>query len=110
MLRGYRFEHPRTEASVAVGGWSYLWAGLFGAFYVWRMGFRQYFLKAFAINLSFLVVFIVAWGITTYAVPLFVQGLILCALVPLLIIFQGALMLKMVREGYYRLGWNTQPG
>jgi hypothetical protein len=43
VFRGYRFEHPRNETVIEVGGWSYLWAGLFGAFYVWRLGFGRLF-------------------------------------------------------------------
>ena len=35
MFRGYRFEHPRNETVVEVGGWSYVWAGLFGLLSPW---------------------------------------------------------------------------
>ena len=108
---GYRFEHPRTEATVDVGGWAYLWAGLFGAFYVWRKGFPQLFLKAFAYNVAFALGCIAVWGATSIPqVPVRFQGLILLAMVPVVILVQANLMISMIRDGYRRRGWMIRPG
>ena len=110
MFRGYRFEHPRNETVVEVGGWSYLWAGLFGAFYVWRLGFRHLFLKAFAINLVHLLLFIGVWAVTSWVVPLRIQAVILLAMIPALIISQGSAMLRMIRDAYRHRGWMVRQG
>jgi hypothetical protein len=108
---GYRFEHPRTEVTVDVGGWSYLWAGLFGAFYVWRKGFPQLFWKAFAYNIVYAVVFFGVWFATSIPqVPIKFQALILLGLVPTLILLQANQMIRMVRDGYRRKGWMIRPG
>ncbi|MCW5732501.1 MAG: hypothetical protein KIS73_00150 [Enhydrobacter sp.] len=110
MFQGYRFEHPRKEMVVEVGGWSYLWAGLFGAFYVWRMGFGRLFAKAMAINLGYLTFFIGVWAATSYAVPLRIQAAILLAMIPILIISQGVTMIRMIRDGYRHRGWMVRQG
>ena len=73
-----------------------LWAGLFGAFYLWRMGFGRLFLRAFAINLGYLFFFVGVWALTSYVVPLRIQAVILLAMIPILTIAQGATMLRML--------------
>jgi len=110
VFRGYRFEHPRNEIVVEVGGWSYLWAGLFGAFYLWRMGFRRLFLKALAVNLGYLLFFVGVWAVTSYVVALRIQAAILLAMIPILTIAQGATMLRMLRDAYRRRGWMVRQG
>jgi hypothetical protein len=110
VFRGYRFEHPRNETVVEVGGWSYLWAGLFGAFYVWRHGFGRLFLRAFAINLGYLFFFVGVWAATSYVVPLRIQAAILLAMIPTLTIAQGATMLRMIRDAYRHRGWMVRQG
>ena len=110
MFRGYRFEHPRNETVVEVGGWSYLWAGLFGAFYLWRKGFGRLFLRAFAINLGYLFFYIGVWAVTSYVVVLRIQAAILLVMIPALMIAQGATMLRMLRDAYRRRGWLVRQG
>jgi hypothetical protein len=110
VFRGYRFEHPRKEIVVEVGGWSYLWAGLFGAFYVWRMGFGRLFLKAIAVNLAYMLIFVGVWAATSYVVPLRIQAAILLAMIPTLIIAQGVAMLRMIRDAYRHRGWMVRQG
>lgn len=108
MFRGYRFEHPRNETVVEVGGWSYLWAGLFGAFYIWWLGFGRLFPRAFAINLGYLSVFIAVWAVTSYVVPLRIQAAILLAMIPILILVQGTTMLRIIRDAYRHRGWTVR--
>jgi hypothetical protein len=108
---GYRFEHPRTEVSVEVGGWSYLWAGLFGAFYVWRKGCGAQFLKAFAFNIAYALAFIGVWGATSIPqVPVRMQALVLLALVPTLVLVQANTMIRIIRDAYRRRGWMVRLG
>jgi hypothetical protein len=111
VLAGYRFEHPKTEATVDVGGWSYLWAGLFGAFYVWHKGCGQLFRKALAFNIGYAVVFFAVWFATSLPqVPIRMQGLILLAMVPTLILVQGGTMIRLIRDAYRRRGWMVRQG
>jgi hypothetical protein len=110
VFRGYRFEHPRNETVIEVGGWSYLWAGLFGAFYLWRKGFRRLFLRAFATNLGYLLFFIGVWAVTSYVVSLRIQAAILLVTIPVLTISQGATMLRMLRDAYRHRGWLVRQG
>ncbi len=113
MFRGYRFEHPRSEISISVGGWSYLWAGLFGFLYVWRLwrgGFGWLVLRAFAVNLGYLIFYVGVWAATSWVVPLRIQALILLALIPILILSQGSTMLRMLRDAYRHRGWLIRPG
>ena len=113
MFGGYRFEHPRTEATVDIGGWSYLWAGLFGAFYVWRKGFPQLFWKAFAFNLLYALIFF-GFGFVSsmpqVPIPTKIWALVMVALVPTLILVQANQMIRMIRDGYRRKGWMIRPG
>ena len=111
MFRGYRFEHPRNEVVVLVGGWSYLWAGLFGAVYVWRMGFGRLFLRAFAINLLYGVLFVgVFFGTVSFVRPALAWYGLQVVAIPLIIILQGTTMLRMIRDGYRRRGWLVRQG
>ena len=110
MFRGYRFEHPRNETVVEVGGWSYLWAGLFGAFYLWQKGFGRLFPRAFAVNLGYLVLFVGVWAVTSYVVALRIQAAILLIMIPILTIAQGTTMLRMLRDAYRRRGWMIRQG
>jgi hypothetical protein len=110
VFRGYRFEHPRNETVITVGGISYLWAGLFGAFYVWRMGFGRHFLKAFAINLAHFFFYVGVWAVTTYVVSIRIQAVILLAMIPTLVVSQGTMMLRILRDAYRRRGWLVRQG
>lgn len=111
MFGGYRFEHPRTEVTVDVGGWSYLWAGLLGAVYVWHKGCGQLFLKALTFNIGYAVVFLGVWFATSIPqVPIKIQAVVLLALVPTLILMQGNSMIRLIRDGYRRRGWMVRPG
>jgi hypothetical protein len=106
VLAGYRFEHPRTEDSVQVGGWSYLWAGLFGALYVWHKGCRAQVWKALAFNIGYGVLYIGVVGITSVPqVPPLVQAVAIVAGIPIVILVQGNTMIRIIKEAYRRRGW-----
>jgi ABC-type transport system involved in multi-copper enzyme maturation permease subunit len=94
-----------------MGGWSYVWAGLFGAFYVWQKGFGRLFLKAFAFNLLYGVVFA---GFFVGTLTFIRNGLqwygLQVVVIPIFILGQGTTMLRMIRDGYRRRGWMIRPG
>jgi hypothetical protein len=103
---GYRFEHPKTEVTVEVGGWGYLWAGLFGAFYVWRKGCGPQFLKALLFNIGYLVLYVGMVGVTSMPqVPPLIQAVAIVAGVPVILLLQANLMVRIIRDAYRRRGW-----
>ena len=102
-LREYRFEHPKTERSVTIRRWSYLWAGLLGAVYVWWIGTGSI-LQALAINIAF-AVGVVAIGLGSSILPSLQQVFVLMILVPLAIYLQGTMMITLIREGFRKRGW-----
>jgi hypothetical protein len=102
-LRGYRFEHPKTERTITIGGWSYVWAGLLGAFYVWRIGTGSV-VQAAVINVVFAIA-VVAIGLGSSILPSVQQLLVLMALGPLAILMQGSVMIGLIRDGFRKRGW-----
>lgn len=103
MFRSYRFEHPKTERSVAVYAHSYIWAGLLGAAYVRWIGYGSV-LQAVVINLVFAVGTILFVGVTSYVSPL-QQFLALAIGLPAIVVIQGTLMVSLVKNGFRRRGW-----
>jgi hypothetical protein len=88
-----------------------LWAGVFGAFYVWHKGCGPMFLKAFAFNIGYAVVFLGVWSATSIPqVPIKIQALILLAMVPTLILVQANTMIRIIKDTYRRRGWMVRLG
>jgi hypothetical protein len=102
-LREYRFEHPKTERSISMGGWSYLWTGLLGAIYVWWIGFGSV-LQALAINIAF-AIGVTAIALGTSVLPSLQQLFVIMVMVPLAIFTQGSLMISVIRDGFRKRGW-----
>ena len=102
-LRAYRFEHPKTERSVTIRRWSYLWAGLLGAAYVCWIGTGSV-LQALAINIAF-AIGVVAVGLGSSVLSSLQQVFVLMILVPLAIFLQGSMMITLIREGFRKRGW-----
>lgn len=108
LFRGYRFEHPKTEKSVSVTGWSFLWAGLFGVGYVMYIGYGNVW-RAAAINAALGAFYIAALGITSF-IPPKMQLIAVIGLVPVLIFIQGRAMVDIIRMGFRRRGWMIMQG
>ena len=105
----YRFTHPKTDESVVVRRWSYLWAGLFGAIYVAWKGMGSRFLLALLVNIGFLLAAVAVAGVTSLPfVPKRQQAIALLAMVPIIIGVQGTMMIRLIRDGYRRRGWKVR--
>ena len=102
-LKIYRFEHPKTERSITVGGWSYIWAGFLGAGYVWWIGYGSI-LQAVAINLS-LGIGVIAIVLGTSILPSLQQLFVILVVCPLAVLLQGSLMISVIRNGFRKRGW-----
>ena len=89
--------------------WSYLWAGLFGAFYVMWKGMNARFLAALAINVGFTLLAVGVIGATSFPfVPKRMQAIAIVGMVPVLIAMQGTVMVRLIRDGYRRRGWRVR--
>ncbi len=108
ILRAYRFEHPKTERSIALSGWSYLWAGFLGAGYVWWVGYGSV-LQALAINIAF-AIGVVAIALGSSILPSLQQLFVLLLLVPAAVLTQGSLMVTLIRNGFRKRGWLVRVG
>ena len=105
----YRFTNPKTEQSIFVTRWSYLWAGLLGFIYVIYKGMASRTLAALAINIGCAIVGLAVTAITIFRfVPTNTQVIILVGSVPTLIAFQGTMMVNLVRDGYRKRGWKIR--
>ena len=102
-MRHYRFEHPKTEQTITIGGWSYLWAGFVGAGYVWWVGYGSV-LQALAINIAF-VIGLIAIVLGTSVLPSIQQLLVILVIVPLAVFSQASLMISLIRDGFRKRGW-----
>ena len=102
-LRVYRFEHPKTERSITIGGWSYLWAGFLGAGYVWWIGYGSV-LQAVAINIA-LAIGVIAIVLGTSVLPSLQQLFVIMVVCPLAVLLQGSLMISLIRDGFRKRGW-----
>ena len=107
-IHHYRFEHPKTERTITIGGWSYLWAGLLGAGYVWWIGYGSL-LQAVVINIA-LPVGGVAVVFGSSILPSVQQFFIILVVVPLAVFIQGSLMIRLIRDGFRRRGWLVRAG
>lgn len=106
-LQGYRFEHPRDESRVIIiGGWSYLWAGLFGCLYVLAVGMKREVLKALLLDLVYLILFL---GVVaaSFSLPPLYQLLVVIVAIPGVTLFHGRALIHLVRDGYRRRGWRV---
>ncbi|HTR84668.1 MAG TPA: hypothetical protein VMI56_09325 [Reyranella sp.] len=109
IFTGWRFEHPKTERSVRVRGWSYFWAGLFGAGYVWWIGHGSV-VQALALNILFAIGTVVGVGALVglrLVAPIY-QIFTIAAAVPLIIIVQGHMMVNLIKTGFRRRGYLTR--
>jgi hypothetical protein len=106
IFTSWRFEHPKTERNVRVGGWSYVWAGLFGAGYVWWLGHGNV-LQAVAVNIVLVagtIVGIFALIGLGLVAPIY-QAFAIVAALPTLIAVQGHMMVSIIKTGFRRRGW-----
>jgi hypothetical protein len=94
---------PLTEKSIAIGGISYLWAGLLGATYGWRTGFGSIRRAMIATALFGLGVFLALWAIRV--VPGTFQTVVVICLVPIVVGLHGMVTIAIVREGFKWRRW-----
>jgi hypothetical protein len=90
-------------------GWSYLWAGLFGAFYVRWVGLSARFMSSLAVTICFLFIG-AAVVIGASYLPWLLQVAILLVVLPGLVIGQSLIMTSLIRRAFRRRGWLVRIG
>ena len=107
MFPPYLFESRQSQRRIVVGGWSYLWAGLFGPVYVLAKGGGRYVLHALALSLGLTLALAALVAATSY-VSAFQQTLAVCAAVPVALVFQSVKTIDILRTSYRRRGWRVR--
>lgn len=106
MFSSYRFDHPDNGQEITLAGGSYVWASLFGPFYVLAKGFV---LLAVAMLLLSCGIGLAALVGSTLFVSFFQSsdlGILAIVFAPLLaLVAQGIAAVELVRLGYLRRGW-----
>jgi len=104
LLRPYRFKHPQSDYVETLNEWSYLWASVFGAFYVLFKGFVGRFFLLLLVGLCLWLAAFFLRGILGH-VPSYLHYA-LQFLVPIAVfMLQGMIAISVVRAGYLRRGW-----
>ena len=107
MFSCYEFHEPRTQTTVGSGKASYLWAGLFGGFYVLFKGGGPKALEAFGWHLLCWMVLVNLLFVSSVLPPREqLIGLVVAA--PLLLTMLSLRMVRLIRTGYRRRGWGVR--
>jgi len=89
-----------------LGGWAYLWAGLFGPFYVFSKGFT-----GAAIKMAFysLVIYAVGLGLITAVAVMFAKAASIIFAVAVIFtalsVVQSRIAVRLVLIGYLKIGY-----
>lgn len=109
MLPTYRLDHPQTDDTCVLGGWSYFWGMLFGPLYV--LAQRAYFSAIFmlVVTAGIAAGIVIGLTVTVHVFDASVIGLGLMLLIVLgAFVLHGVAAVEIVRYSYLRRGW--RPG
>jgi hypothetical protein len=107
MFPRYRFESRQTMRTVTIGGWSYVWAGLFGPLYVLARGGRLYVFHALALSAGLTLAFAALLAVTTY-VSAALQTVAIVLALPIMLLVQSVKTVAILRTAYRRRGWRVR--
>ena len=106
MLTTYYLDHPQSGESQVLGGWSYVWAALFGPIYVFVKGFRM--LSLVMLGFSMVIV-VLAFLALSFAVSIldepFANVLSIAIILVVAVAAQSSAGVELVRYGLIRRGW-----
>ena len=106
-FRSYRFEHPTTEVTEAISGWSYVAAAFFGPLYLLYRRSTGFF-PALALSIVLTLGIVGISGIGSYVLP---NRTLLAALViaaPAALLIQSSFVIGCIKKYYRRRGWITR--
>ncbi len=106
MFDTYEFDHPHTDETRVIGARSYVWAALFGPFYVLSHGF--------VLPALLMVLVSAAIGLAAFVFVMFVINFIGSTEAIILVLFvapvaalvaQSVATIELLRRTYLRRGW-----
>lgn len=99
-------DHPHRGDTQVLGGWSYVWAGLFGPFYVLANGFgRAALVMAFYTALIVGAAFGLITGVAVFASSVASTILGIAAIVTAALAINARLAIRLTLIGYLRAGY-----
>ena len=107
MFPRYLLESRQTMRSVNIGGWSYVWAGLFGPLYVLFKGGRLYVFHALALTAGLTLAFAALLAVTTY-VSAALQTVAIVVALPVVLLVQSVKTVAILKTAYRRRGWRVR--
>ena len=108
MVATYRFDDRETEKSVRIGGWSYLWAALFGVLYLLFKAGPKRLLQATLLTASCTAALIVLILVTSRFLPQSVQLIVIVLGVSAILFIQSIKTLALIKKSYYLRGWKVE--
>ncbi|MDP1962932.1 MAG: hypothetical protein Q8K93_12105 [Reyranella sp.] len=106
MFNTYRFDHPETDESKTLDGRTYLWAALFGPFYILFSGFPLLALLMIPISAAIFVAAFAGFGLVDWVLGSEVVTVGALFVVPVAAFtLQGIVAVELVRRAYLRAGW-----
>ena len=102
----FEFDHPRTDETRVIGRRSYLWASLFGPFYVLTHGFPLSAALMIPISATiFIVAFIFVVLVDGFfgSIAISISAIVLAPIAALTA--QGLATIELLRWTYLRRGW-----
>jgi hypothetical protein len=103
-FRSYRFEHPTTEATEVISGWSYVAAAFFGPLYVLYRRSTG-FLPSLALCVALTLGIVALSGVGSYVLPNRMLLIALVIAVPAALMIQASYVIARIKTSYRRRGW-----
>jgi hypothetical protein len=107
MFASYLLENRTTRRRIAIRGWSYVWAGLFGPFYVLSKGGRRSVFGAIALSLALTLVLVGVVGATSY-IPALQQVIVVPLALGAVLVVQSVKIVDILRNSYRHRGWKVR--
>ncbi len=106
MFKVYQLDHPLKDESKVLDARSYVWASLFGPFYVLANGLPLLALLMVPISVAIVVVAFVVFSLVDSFLGSELNIVIAIFAVPVAaVVAQGVAAIELVRWGYLRRGW-----
>lgn len=107
MFNTYRFDHPESDASRTLDGRAYLWAALFGPFYILFNGFLLPALLMIPVSAAIFIGAFFGFGLLDWVLGSEVVTVGALLVVPIAAFaLQGIVAIELVRRAYLRAGWH----
>jgi hypothetical protein len=108
MFPAYRVQDRKSEKALRLGGWSYLWAGLFGVFYLLLKGGLNKLLPGTLVTLICFGAVIGFPFFTARFVPGSLHSVALILVIPAIFVVQSFRTSALIRDSFKQRGWRVR--